>query len=50
VRAHASGRYGRLGSGGIAVDPANRTVAVTNIEDTSISVINAATCNATVTH
>jgi DNA-binding beta-propeller fold protein YncE len=31
----------------IAFDPANRTVAVANIEDTSISVINAATCNAT---
>jgi DNA-binding beta-propeller fold protein YncE len=33
----------------IAFDPASRTVVVANIEDTSISVINAATCNATVT-
>jgi YVTN family beta-propeller protein len=38
-----------FGSVDIAFNPANRTVAVANIEDTSISVINAATCNATVT-
>jgi YVTN family beta-propeller protein len=38
-----------FGPAGIAFDPASRTVVVTNIEDTSISVINAATCNATVT-
>jgi DNA-binding beta-propeller fold protein YncE len=37
-----------FGPSGIAFDPANRTVAVTNVEDTSVSVINAATCNATV--
>jgi DNA-binding beta-propeller fold protein YncE len=41
----------RVGFGplGIAFDPANRTVAVTDVEDTSISVINAATCNAIIT-
>jgi DNA-binding beta-propeller fold protein YncE len=33
---------------GIAFDPANRIVAVTNVEDTSVSVIDAATCNATI--
>jgi DNA-binding beta-propeller fold protein YncE len=38
-----------FGPADIAFDPANRTVAVANIEDTSISVINGATCNATVT-
>jgi DNA-binding beta-propeller fold protein YncE len=38
-----------FGPSAIAFDPANRTVAVTNIEDTSVSVINAATCNATTT-
>jgi DNA-binding beta-propeller fold protein YncE len=38
-----------FGPAGIAFDPANRTVAVTSIEDTSVSVINAATCNAIVT-
>jgi DNA-binding beta-propeller fold protein YncE len=38
-----------FGPGDIAFDPANRTVAVTNIEDTSVSVINTATCNATIT-
>jgi DNA-binding beta-propeller fold protein YncE len=38
-----------FGAAGIAFDPSNRTVAVTNIEDTSVSVINAATCNATTT-
>jgi DNA-binding beta-propeller fold protein YncE len=38
-----------FGPSGIAFNPANRTVVVANIEDTSISVINAATCNATVT-
>jgi DNA-binding beta-propeller fold protein YncE len=38
-----------FGPTAVAFDPSNRTVAVTNIEDTSVSVINAATCNATVT-
>jgi len=38
-----------FGPAGIAFDPVNRIVAVTNIEDTSVSVINAATCNATTT-
>jgi DNA-binding beta-propeller fold protein YncE len=38
-----------FGPSAIAYDPASRTVAVTNIEDTSVSVINAATCNATTT-
>jgi DNA-binding beta-propeller fold protein YncE len=38
-----------FGPSAIAFDPANRAVAVTNLEDTSVSVINAATCNATVT-
>jgi DNA-binding beta-propeller fold protein YncE len=38
-----------FGPSGIAFDPSNRTVVVTNIEDTSVTVINAATCNATVT-
>jgi DNA-binding beta-propeller fold protein YncE len=38
-----------FGPAGIAFDPTNRTVAVTNVEDTSVSAINAATCNATVT-
>jgi DNA-binding beta-propeller fold protein YncE len=47
VRAHATGRHGRLRPSGIAFDPANRTVAVANVEDTSVSVINAAS-NATV--
>jgi DNA-binding beta-propeller fold protein YncE len=37
-----------FGSFGIAFDPANRTIVVTNIEDTSVSVIDAATCNAVV--
>jgi DNA-binding beta-propeller fold protein YncE len=32
----------------IAFDPANRTVVVANIEDTSVSVIDAATCNAVI--
>jgi DNA-binding beta-propeller fold protein YncE len=32
----------------IAFDPANRTVVVANLEDTSVSVIDAATCNAIV--
>jgi DNA-binding beta-propeller fold protein YncE len=31
----------------LAFDPAIRAVAVTNIEDTRVSVINAATCNVT---
>ena len=35
-----------FGPAGIAFNPANRTLFVTNIEDTSVSVINAATCNA----
>jgi YVTN family beta-propeller protein len=38
-----------FGPSSIAFDPANRTVVVTNIEDTSISVINANSCNATTT-
>ena len=38
-----------FGPSAIAFDPAHHTVAVTNIEDTSVSVINTATCNATVT-
>ena len=38
-----------FGPTGVAFDPANQTVAVTNVEDASVSVINAATCNATVT-
>jgi len=37
-----------FGPVGIAFNPANRTVVVTNIEDTSVSVIHAATCNAVV--
>jgi YVTN family beta-propeller protein len=37
-----------FGPYGIAFNPANRTVVVTNQEDTSISVIDAATCNAVV--
>jgi DNA-binding beta-propeller fold protein YncE len=38
-----------FGPTGIAFDPADGTVAVTNLEDASISIINAATCNAIVT-
>jgi YVTN family beta-propeller protein len=38
-----------FGPNDIAFDPANRTVVVANIEDTSISVINAANCNAIIT-
>jgi DNA-binding beta-propeller fold protein YncE len=38
-----------FGPAGIAFDPVNRTVVVTNIEDTSVSVIDATTCNAIVT-
>jgi DNA-binding beta-propeller fold protein YncE len=38
-----------FGPANIAFDPANRIVAVTNVEDTSVSVINAATCNAIIT-
>jgi DNA-binding beta-propeller fold protein YncE len=38
-----------FGAVGLAIDPANRTVVVANAEDTSISVINAASCNALVT-
>ena len=37
-----------FGPAGITFNPANRTVVVTNIEDTSVSVINAATCNAVI--
>ena len=39
-----------FGPFGIAFDPANRTVVVTNIEDTSVSVIDAATCNAAISY
>jgi YVTN family beta-propeller protein len=35
-----------FGPSDLALDSANHTVVVTNIEDTSVSVINAATCNA----
>jgi DNA-binding beta-propeller fold protein YncE len=38
-----------FGPTAVAFDPANQAVAVTNIEDTSVSVIHAATCNATIT-
>jgi DNA-binding beta-propeller fold protein YncE len=38
-----------FGPASIAFDPANRSVVVTNIEDTSVSVIDAATCNAILT-
>ena len=38
-----------FGPDAIAFDHANRTVVVANLEDTSISVINAAHCNAIVT-
>ena len=38
-----------FGPGGHRLRPRQPTVAVTNIEDTSVSVINAATCNATIT-
>jgi DNA-binding beta-propeller fold protein YncE len=38
-----------FGPSAIAFDPGNRTVAVTNIEDTRVSVINTATCNASIT-
>ena len=34
-----------FGSVGVAIDPATDTVYVTNIEDTSVSMINGATCN-----
>jgi YVTN family beta-propeller protein len=37
-----------FGPFGIAFDPANRTVVVTNQEDTSVSVIDVATCNAVI--
>ena len=33
----------------VAIDPANRTAVVANIEDTSISIINTASCNAIIT-
>jgi YVTN family beta-propeller protein len=36
-----------FGSIGVAIDPANQTAVVANIEDTSITVINTASCNAT---
>ena len=35
-----------FGPAGIAFDDVNRSVVVANIEDTSVSVIDAATCNA----
>ncbi len=35
-----------FGPAGIAFDYVNRSVVVANIEDTSVSVIDAATCNA----
>ncbi len=38
-----------FGPSAIAFDPANGIIAVTNLEDASISIINAATCNATIT-
>jgi DNA-binding beta-propeller fold protein YncE len=38
-----------FGPSAIAFDPASQTVVVTNIEDTSVSIINAATCNAITT-
>jgi DNA-binding beta-propeller fold protein YncE len=38
-----------FGPSAITFDPANHTVAVTNLEDTSISIIDATTCNATIT-
>lgn len=38
-----------FGPASIAFNPVNRTVVVTNIEDTSVSVIDAATCNAAIT-
>jgi DNA-binding beta-propeller fold protein YncE len=38
-----------FGPASIAFNPANRTIIVTNIEDTSVSVIDAATCNAAIT-
>jgi YVTN family beta-propeller protein len=38
-----------FGATAVALDPANRTAVVANIEDTSISVINTASCNAIVT-
>jgi DNA-binding beta-propeller fold protein YncE len=38
-----------FGPAGVAFDPVNRSVVETNIEDNSLSVIDAATCNAIVT-
>jgi DNA-binding beta-propeller fold protein YncE len=38
-----------FGPTAVAFDPANQTVAVSNVEDNSVTVINAATCNATIT-
>jgi DNA-binding beta-propeller fold protein YncE len=38
-----------FGPSAVAFDPASRTVVVANIEDTSVSVIDAATCNAVIT-
>jgi DNA-binding beta-propeller fold protein YncE len=38
-----------FGAIAVAIDPANQTAVVTNIEDTSISVINTASCNAIIT-
>ena len=39
-----------FGPAAIAFNPVNRTVVVTNIEDTSVSVIDAATCNAAISY
>jgi DNA-binding beta-propeller fold protein YncE len=36
-----------FGSGAVAIDPTTDTVYVTNLEDTSVTVINGATCNGT---
>ena len=34
-----------FGAVGVTIDPATNTVYVTNIEDTSVTMINGATCN-----
>jgi DNA-binding beta-propeller fold protein YncE len=34
-----------FGAAGVTIDPATNTVYVTNVEDTSVTVINGATCN-----
>jgi DNA-binding beta-propeller fold protein YncE len=36
-----------FGAVGVAIDPATNTIYVSNIQDTSVSVINGATCNGT---